>query len=230
MRYVVLGSSAAGINGVRELRRLDKEAEIVLISKDEAIYSRCILHHYLGGERDMDRLCFAEKDFETLYHVLWMKGRNCVGLKREEKKVLLEDGEEVSYDKLLIATGSHTFIPPVKNLKEAANVAGFRNIEDMEVLREAAKTAKHIVVMGAGLVGLDCASGFFGVGSLRDNGGNGRVAFVQTIGQARRHNLSGGIQKAGGQPILWRRDRGSHTGRESPDYGDYLNRREKASL
>lgn len=164
MRYVVLGSSAAGINGVRELRRLDKEAEIVLISKDEAIYSRCILHHYLGGERDMDRLCFAEKDFETLYHVLWMKGRNCVGLKREEKKVLLEDGEEVSYDKLLIATGSHTFIPPVKNLKEAANVAGFRNIEDMEVLREAAKTEKHIVVMGAGLVGLDCASGFLELG------------------------------------------------------------------
>lgn len=164
MRYVVLGSSAAGINGVRELRRLDKEAEIVLISKDEMIYSRCILHHYLGGERDRDRLCFAEKDFEKLYRVLWMKGRSCIGLKREAKKVLLDGGEEVPYDKLLIATGSHTFIPPVKNLKEAENVAGFRNIEDMEVLKEAARTAKDIVVMGAGLVGLDCVSGFLDLG------------------------------------------------------------------
>ena len=164
MRYVVLGSSAAGINGVRELRRLDKEAEIVLISKDEMIYSRCILHHYLGGERDRERLCFAEKDFEKLYRVLWMKGRSCIGLKREAKKVLLDGGEEVPYDKLLIATGSHTFIPPVKNLKEAENVAGFRNIEDMEVLKEAARTAKDIVVMGAGLVGLDCVSGFLDLG------------------------------------------------------------------
>lgn len=164
MRYVVLGSSAAGINGVRELRRLDKKAEIILISKDETIYSRCILHQYLAGERDRESLCFVEKNFESLYRITWMKGRSCVGLKREEKKVLLDGGEEVSYDKLLIATGSHTFIPPVKNLKESVNVVGFRNIEDMEILKKAAETAKHIIVMGAGLVGLDCASGFLELG------------------------------------------------------------------
>ena len=50
MRYVVLGASAAGINGVRELRRLDPESEIILVSRDREIYSRCILHHYLGGK------------------------------------------------------------------------------------------------------------------------------------------------------------------------------------
>lgn len=164
MRYVVLGSSAAGINGVRELRKLDKEAEIILISRDKAIYSRCILHQYLGGERELERLCFAEKDFEELYQVTWMKGRSCAGLDREGKLVILEDGEKVSYDKLLIATGSHTFIPPVKNLKEAKNVVGFRNIEDMEILKEAARTAGHIVVMGAGLVGLDCVSALIRLG------------------------------------------------------------------
>lgn len=164
MRYVVLGSSAAGVNGVRELRKIDKEAQILLISKDKDIYSRCILHQYLGGERDMERLCFVEKDFEKLYGVTWMKGRTCVGLDPSDKKVLLDGEEEVSYDKLLIATGSHTFIPPIRNLNEAKNVTGFRNIEDIEVLKDVAKTAKHIVVMGAGLVGLDCASGFLELG------------------------------------------------------------------
>ncbi|WP_373214155.1 NAD(P)/FAD-dependent oxidoreductase [Ruminococcus sp. 5_1_39BFAA] len=164
MKYVVLGSSAAGVNGVRELRKLDKNSEIVLISKDKAIYSRCILHQYLSGERNMEQLCFAEQDFEQLYKVNWMKGRSCVGLKPREKLVLLEDGEEVSYDKLLIATGSHTFVPPVKNLKEAKNVVGFRNIEDMEVLKEVAKKAENIIVMGAGLVGMDCAVGFLELG------------------------------------------------------------------
>lgn len=164
MKYVVLGSSAAGINGIRELRKLDKTSEIVLISKDKEIYSRCILHQYLGGERTIEQLCFAEQDFERRYQVNWIKGKACTGLKRKEKQVILEDGATVSYDKLLIATGSHTFIPPVKNLKEAINVSGFRNIEDMDVLKEAAKTAKHIIVMGAGLVGLDCASGFLELG------------------------------------------------------------------
>lgn len=164
MRYVVLGSSAAGVNAVRELRRLEPGADIVLISRDEAIYSRCILHHYLGGRRDLEQLCFAEKDFAHLYRVDWRKGRACVGLDRAGKTVELDDGERVSYDKLLIATGSHTFIPPVENLKGAKNVIGFRNLDDIEALKEAAKTAKHIVVMGAGLVGLDCACGFLELG------------------------------------------------------------------
>jgi len=164
MKYVVLGSSAAGVNGVRELRKLDPASEIVLISQDKEIYSRCILHQYLGGERTLERLCFAEKDFEQVYGITWMKGRSCAGVRPEEKAVVLENGDIVSYDKLLIATGSHTFVPPVKNLKEAKNVVGFRNIEDMEVLKDAAKNAKNIIVMGAGLVGLDCASGFLELG------------------------------------------------------------------
>lgn len=164
MRYVVLGSSAAGINAVRELRRLDQGADIVLVSQDEAIYSRCILHQYLGGQRDLERLCFAERDFAERFRVDWKKGRTCVGLDRAEKTVELDDGQRVSYDKLLIATGSHTWIPPVENLNKAQNVIGFRNIGDIEVLKEAARTAKHIVVMGAGLVGLDCACGFLELG------------------------------------------------------------------
>lgn len=164
MRYVVLGSSAAGINGIRELRRLDKTCEIVLISRDREIYSRCILHHYLSGTRDKEQLNFAEKDFDTLYRVNWMKGRTCMGVNAAERFVVLENGEQVSYDKLLIATGSHTYIPPIKNIEQAENVSGFRNIEDMEPLKKAAASAEHIVVMGAGLVGLDCVSGFLHLG------------------------------------------------------------------
>ena len=164
MKYVVIGASAAGINGIRELRKLDKECEIVLISKDKEIYSRCILHHYLGGIRNVEELNFAEANFEELYNVKWYKGIACTAVKPEERKVVLEDGQEVSYDKLLIATGSHTFIPPIKNLVGAKNVIGFRNIEDIDALKEAAKTHKNFLVMGAGLVGLDCTSGLLEVG------------------------------------------------------------------
>lgn len=164
MKYVVLGASAAGINGVRELRKQDKDSEIILISKDQAIYSRCILHHYLSGHRSMEQLRFVEPDFEELYRVNWIKGAACLAVKPEEKQVILDNGDAVSYDKLLIATGSHTFIPPVKNLEEAENVIGFRNIDDIEVLKKVAKSAKNIIVMGAGLIGMDCATGFLELG------------------------------------------------------------------
>ena len=84
-KYVVIGSSAAGVNGIRELRKYDKDAEIVLISKDKDIYSRCILHEYLAGKRSIERLRFVEKDFETLYRVNWKKGIEVTGLDRRDE-------------------------------------------------------------------------------------------------------------------------------------------------
>ena len=164
MRYVVIGSSAAGINAIRELRKFDKEGEVILVSKDENIYSRCILHQYLSGERTLERLNFAEPDFDTLYNVKWMKGREAVALRPQEHILVLDGDEALKYDKLLIATGSHTFIPPIKGLSDADNYIGFRNIDDIEVLKEVPKTAKNIVVLGSGLIGIDCATGFLHMG------------------------------------------------------------------
>ncbi len=164
MKYVIIGSSAAGINAIRELRKFDKEGEIVLVSKDKNIYSRCILHQYLSGERTLERLNFAEPDFDTLYGVKWMKGREAVALRPQDHVLVLDGDEELSYDKLLIATGSHTFIPPIKGLAEADNYIGFRNIDDIEVLKEVPKTAKNIVVLGSGLIGIDCATGYLHMG------------------------------------------------------------------
>ncbi len=164
MRYVVIGSSAAGINAIRELRKTDPRGEIILVSKDEHIYSRCILHQYLSGERTLERLNFAEKDFDKVYNVRWMKGREAIGLKTKEHILVLDGNEEVKYDKLLIATGSHTFIPPIKGLADADNYIGFRNIDDIEVLKEVPKSAKNIVVLGSGLIGIDCATGYLHMG------------------------------------------------------------------
>ena len=63
MRYVVIGASAAGISAASTLRDLDKNAEIILVSKDENVYSRCILHHYISNHRDVEALNFTGKNF-----------------------------------------------------------------------------------------------------------------------------------------------------------------------
>ena len=127
MKFVVIGASAAGINASRQLRLRDENAEITLISKDEHVYSRCILHYYMEGIRDLKGLEFMEDDFMKIYNINWIKGISVTGLKVEDKKVILENGKEVEYDKLLIATGAHTFFPPIPHLKTAKNSIGFRN-------------------------------------------------------------------------------------------------------
>ena len=159
MKYVILGSSAAGVNAAKEIRRVDRDGDILMISRDETIYSRCILHHYLGNIRNIQQLDFTEPDFTEKYRIKFLKGREAVSVNCREHAVLLEDGESISFDRLLIATGSHTFIPPVKGMREAGNVVGFRNLCDIDRIKEALPKAGHVVVMGAGLVGLDTVSG-----------------------------------------------------------------------
>lgn len=166
MKYVVIGASAAGINAARQLRKMDNDAEITVISKDDHVYSRCILHYYMEGLRDLKRLEFMEDDFWEVYNIKWINGVACTGLNVEKKTVLLEDGNEEGYDKLLIATGAHTFFPPIPHLKEAKNSIGFRNLDDCEyIMKEAKKeSCKHIVIMGAGLVGIDVITGLLDYG------------------------------------------------------------------
>ena len=87
MRYVVIGASAAGISGAKTLRELDKEAEIVLVSKDENVYSRCILHHYISNHRDVDALNFTSKEFfEEIEDCLY------TGKRSDEVDYLTKDG------------------------------------------------------------------------------------------------------------------------------------------
>lgn len=164
MKYVVLGASAAGISGAQELRKLDKDAEIVLISKDDKIYSRCILHHYMEGIRDTKKLEFVEDGFIEKNNINWIKGIGAAEVKSAEKIVVLEDGREVSFDKLLIATGANTYFPPIPHLSTAKNSIGFRNFDDCEKIMKMSKTAENIVVVGAGLVGIDVISGLLHTG------------------------------------------------------------------
>ena len=164
MRYVVIGASAAGISGAKTLRELDKEAEIVLISKDENVYSRCILHHYISSHRDVDALNFTGKEFFEENNITWMKGLEVKALNDKEQTLELSNGETLSYDKLLVCSGASAFIPPVPGLREGNNVVGLRNLDDAILIKEQAKKVKNVVVLGAGLVGIDAVSGLLGQG------------------------------------------------------------------
>ena len=160
MRYVVIGASAAGINGAKTIKEIDKSAEVIMISKDEHIVSRCMLHQYINGERTIETLNFANPgDFTEAYGIRWMKGTEVTAIDPKEKVLSLSNGESLSYDKVLIATGASSFIPPVENLRKANHVVGLRNLEDAIIIKEMIPKIKNAVVLGAGLVGIDAVSG-----------------------------------------------------------------------
>ena len=93
---LVVGASAAGINGAKTLREYDKDAEIILVSKDEYVYSRCILHHYLDGRREIEDLDFTPREFFDKYNIKWIKGIEVIGIDPKEHSKILDNGEELS--------------------------------------------------------------------------------------------------------------------------------------
>ena len=160
--YVVIGASAAGVNAVKTLRDLDKSANIVVISKDEHIYSRCMLHHVISAHRSIAGINFVDADFMEKNNAEWITKATVTFIDTENKSVKYEkDGktEEQKYDKLLIASGANAAIPPIKNIREGNNIYPLRNIEDAVAIREKALQSKNVAIIGAGLVGIDALSG-----------------------------------------------------------------------
>lgn len=156
--YVILGASAAGINAAKTLRDLDLDSNITVISKDEKIYSRCMLHHVISNQRTVEEINFVEDNFMENNNIYWIKNKSVKSIDTNNKKVVIE-GQELDYDKLLIATGASAFIPPIRNIKEGNYIYPLRNIDDVYEIKEKAKISKKVAIIGAGLIGIDALTG-----------------------------------------------------------------------
>lgn len=159
-KYVIVGAGAAGIAAAERIRLCNKDVTIIMMSIDEHSHSRCMLHKFLGGERTEEELSFVEPDFFGKNEIYWGKTQTALGLDTEKKQIKMESGYQ-PYDKLLIATGAVFGIPPINNFRTASNVYGFRDLSDAQKIDAAvkAKNAKHVFIVGSGLVGLDVATG-----------------------------------------------------------------------
>ena len=140
--YLILGASAAGINAAKTLRDLDLDSNITIISKDEKVYSRCMLHHVISNHRTVEEINFVEDNFMENNNIYWIKNKSIKSIDTKKKKVVIE-GQEIGYDKLLIATGASSFIPPIKNIKEGNYIYTLRNIDDVYKIKEKAKFQKR---------------------------------------------------------------------------------------
>ena len=156
--YIILGASAAGINAAKTLRELDENAKITVISKDEKIYSRCMLHHVISDHRTVEEINFVDKNFMIRNNINWLKNITVKNIDTKNKIIDTDKGS-LNYGKLLIATGASASKPPIENIDKGNYIYYLRNIDDVYKIKERAKDCKKVAIIGAGLTALDALMG-----------------------------------------------------------------------
>ncbi|MDR1901236.1 MAG: FAD-dependent oxidoreductase [Treponema sp.] len=157
MKHLIIGAGAAGISAARTILKEKTDDTVVIVSEDQEVYSRCMLHRFISGERDAKSLNFVNDGLLTNKRFQWIKGKTVTRLDGASKTVYAGDEEAASGDTVLIATGSNSVTPPIGELRTAKNAFGLRHLADARSIADRAKKAENIAIIGAGLVGLDAA-------------------------------------------------------------------------
>lgn len=160
MKYVIIGNSAAGIACVEGIRSVDADGEITIISDEPfAAYGRPLISYYLLGATDRQRMLYRPADFYEKNKVRALLGARAEKLDPAAQKVVLRGGGEVPYDKLLVATGSRPFEPPMEGIEGVKNKFNFMTLQDALSLEKVLSKRKNVLIIGAGLIGLKCLEG-----------------------------------------------------------------------
>lgn len=166
MKLLVIGGVAAGTKAAAKFKRVDRSAEVTLITKDQDIsYAGCGLPYYVGGliESREELIVNTPAKYAALTGVNVLTFREAVQLNAADKKVVarnLENGqqEEYSYDACVLAVGASAALPSMTGVN-LPGVFTMRTPDDAEKLRAyiSARGAKRAVVVGGGFIGLEAA-------------------------------------------------------------------------
>ena len=105
-RFVIVGAGAAGIKAAERIRKMEDDAEITVISIDDQVHSRCMLHKVLGKERTEKGINFVPENFFEINKIRFIDTEAVTQLDTKKQEITLSCGAFVPYDKLLLATGS----------------------------------------------------------------------------------------------------------------------------
>lgn len=156
-RIVLVGASLCGLRALETLRSEGFQGELVAIGDEpELPYDRPPLSkQYLRGDWDEQRVALRKQGVDDL-EVEWKLGRRAVRLDASGRAVVLEDGERVSYDSVLLATGSVAMRLPFGS--ELSGIHVLRSLAHARALRDELETAARVTVIGAGFIGMEVAA------------------------------------------------------------------------
>jgi NADH oxidase (H2O2-forming) len=151
-RFAIIGNGIAGATAAATIRRLNRKARITIISEEpHPVYSACVLADYLSGEIERQGVFIKSlRDYQQ-QNIRLVSSQKAMALDVGYKRVVLTSGH-ISYDKLIIATGSKPVIPNVEG-KECQGVFTFKSLNDADMIHR--WDGQEAVVVGSGPVGLE---------------------------------------------------------------------------
>ncbi|WP_219063134.1 nitrite reductase large subunit NirB [Pseudomonas sp. UMAB-08] len=161
---VVIGNGMVGHHCVEQLIEHGALAHYhvhVFGEERQRAYDRVHLSEYFGG-RDAESLALGEADLYARHGVQLHLGVQVLEIDRERKEVVTSAGRQ-AYDRLVLATGSYPFVPPIPGAEGRSRLV-YRTLDDLDAIREAATNARRGVVVGGGLLGLEAANALKSLG------------------------------------------------------------------
>ncbi|MBL4821606.1 MAG: nitrite reductase large subunit, partial [Gammaproteobacteria bacterium] len=162
---VVVGNGMVGQRFLESLyeRKLTESYNVVTFCEEpRPAYDRVHLSEYFSGKSADELSMVTEGFFETANITTYIADK-VLRIDRENSRVISSQGREVAYDKLVLATGSYPFVPPIPG-NDRENCFVYRTIEDLEAISAAGATSKVGVVVGGGLLGLEAANALHELG------------------------------------------------------------------
>lgn len=162
MNYVIIGNSSAAIGCIEGIRKVDTTSNITVIS-DETYhtYGRPLISYWLQGKVSDENIYYRSSDFYEKNNCKLMLGETVTSIIPNESVLTLQSGQKIPYDKLLIATGSRPFIPPMNGLENVKNQFTFMKYDDAKAVKKSLKPDSKVLIIGAGLIGLKAAEGIY---------------------------------------------------------------------
>ncbi|GAB6168516.1 FAD-dependent oxidoreductase [Clostridium carnis] len=168
--YVIIGNGAAGFYAAKAIKYRNPCAIIKLISNEnEHSYVRTQLSDLISEDRD-DSFYLAASNWYKENNIVEMLGVNVNKIDKDSKTIFLDNKHGIRYDKLILANGSYNFIPPTNvkidgdeleinswNYNSVKGIHTIKKLEDVEILKEELPSAKNVVIIGGGLLGLEAA-------------------------------------------------------------------------
>lgn len=161
--YVIIGNGIAATGCIEGIRSVDKEGKITVISgEDHPVYARPLISYLLESKTDPVRMNYRSPDFYEKNGCDVFYGRTAVSIDPKSKTVTLDDGRNICYTDICVASGSSPFVPPFEGLESVEKKFSFMTLDDALGLQRSVTKDSRVLIVGAGLIGLKCAEGLYG--------------------------------------------------------------------
>jgi len=155
--YLIIGGSHAGLSALEAIRRVDGDAALTMVTTEKRQpYSPTALPYVISGKTEPEKIDLRTPDYFKDLNVDYINGTSVTKINTNNSQVTLDDGLEINYKKLLVATGASALVPPIPGI-ENVNFTTIRTMADAEKIREDMSQAKSALIIGAGFIGMNAA-------------------------------------------------------------------------